>query len=113
MSKPTLRDALLAAWAAEDAEPPTAVNVEGWPTIYVRSVTTAEVDAAQAVNGVEWKKNAPLSGAAAVIICDAEGNRLFDPNSEADVKLISKRDWAKLSRVLAAARLTEGDEPGK
>jgi len=112
MSK-SLRDQLLAAWAAEDAEPPKPVTVKGWPTIYVRQATTAEVDAAQAINGVDWKKNAQLSVGAAVVICDEKGNRLFDPNSEEDVKRIGARNWAKLSKVLEAVRVDEGDESGK
>jgi hypothetical protein len=108
----SLRDELLAAWEAEDAQPLTAVEIKGWPKIYVRSMTVAEVDAQQAVDG-GWKKDAKLSIGTATVICDEKGNRLFDPDNEADVKRIGTRSWAKISKALSAAKIDEGTDAGK
>jgi hypothetical protein len=35
------------------------------------------------------------------VICDADGKRLFDPESEADVTLLAKQPWKLLRLALA------------
>lgn len=96
----SLRDELIAAMQAEAALATKVreVSVEGYPTVYVRELTVAEVDEDQATDET---KSTRIARGAARVICDKDGKRLFDPNSVADVKLLSSQRWSKLSAIIA------------
>lgn len=104
------RDQLIAAMQAVAAEKPRAVEVRGWGTVYVRSLTTAEVEEAQAEESVDAAKDGKdtprnrnrLARGAARLLCDEAGTRLFDHNNPDDVALLAKQPWAMLQKILSA-----------
>lgn len=96
------RATLIAAMQATAAEKPIAVQVPKWGTVYVRQVTVAEVEEQTADTEKRDDKFRMARGACRVL-CDANGKRLFDPNSDADVKLIAAQPWPLLRRVLSAS----------
>src|SRR5262245_49531589 len=98
----SLRDELIAAMQATAARKPRAVETEAWGTVYVRDITVAEVDEQQAEEQEdEDDKRTRIARGAARIICDAEGNRIFDPESKADVELLASQPWPLLSAVIS------------
>lgn len=99
------RNALIAAMQATAAALPVAVEVPGWGTVHVRQITVAEVEAQTADTEAKDDKRR-LARAAARVICDEGGDRLFDPSSEADLALISEQPWDLLRRVLEASQPT-------
>jgi len=99
------RAQLLAAMEAAAVPKPQPLDVPAWGgTVYVRSLTVAEVEEQ---TGDKADKHR-LARAAARVVCDADGNRLFDSTSEADIALISRQPWAVLQRVLDAADKANG-----
>lgn len=105
------RQDLITAMLATASEPPRKVEVEGWGTVYVRALTVAEVEMQNddlmekvVINGktVEQKVKDPsrLARAAARLLCDENGTRLFDPDSKEDVELLAKQSWKRLRLLL-------------
>lgn len=93
------RAQLLAAMEAAAAPKPMPVDVPAWGgTVYVRPLTVAEVESQSGD-----KSDKRLARAAARVVCDAAGQRLFDPSSDDDVALISRQPWSILQLVLDAA----------
>lgn len=104
-----MRDALIAAMQATAAQKPRAVTVPGWGEVFVRSVTVEEVEA-QADDTEGERDKRKIARGVARVLCDAQGNRIFDPANAEDVALISKQPWPLLRKVLAVA--DEADQPG-
>lgn len=103
------RLALLAAMDAVAAEKPKAVPVKAWGgTVYVRALSASdfEENAADADNPQSKHKAAR---AAARVLCDENGARLFDPANEADVERLAKQPWALLRKILAATDFKDHD----
>lgn len=105
------RNALIAAMQATAAAPPTAVKVKGWGTVHIRALTVSEVEDQSEDTADKQDKN-KIARAAARVMCDEGGKRLFDPDSEADVELIAKQPWPLLRKILTASGSQFGDEPG-
>jgi hypothetical protein len=107
------RDALIAAMQATAAEKPRAVTIKGWGTLFVRPLTTAEVEEGQTQDAASTDKRSLARGAAR-LICDESGERLFDPANKADVELLAKQPWQRLRRLLEASDedVKEAGEPG-
>jgi hypothetical protein len=84
---------------------PLKVPVKGWGDVYVKALTTAEVEAQTnaAKEGDEPKDKRTLAVGAARIICDENGNRIFDDNSEQDLTLLGSQPWAMLSKIISAS----------
>jgi hypothetical protein len=104
------RQALIAAMQATAAAVPVAVSVDGWGTVHVRQVTVAEVEQ-QTADADAQKDKRRLARAAARVLCDEKGRRIFDPDNDADVDLISAQPWDLLRRVLEASQ--SASDPGK
>lgn len=102
------RAALIAAMQATAGGAPAPVEVAGWGTIYVRQLTVAEVEEQAADTEAKEDKHR-IARAAARVICGADGERLFDPRSEADVALIASQPWAMLRRVLEVSEPKAGN----
>lgn len=101
----TLKEELLAAIDAAAAEKPREVKIKGFPTFYVRGRSVGEVDE-QKLNDIPWIKDHTLSSAAALVICDADGQLLFDPKSETDLELMKrfeKLPWASVAQKIVEA----------
>lgn len=96
----SLRDELIAAMEVTAANKPRPVKVKGWPDLYVREVTVAEVDA-QAEDTADAKDKSRIARAAARVMCDGDGKRLFDPDNDADVALLAKQPWSLLRKAVA------------
>jgi hypothetical protein len=97
------RAALRAAMEAATKVPPRAVNVPAWGAdpIFIRALTVGEIEAQTADTESVDKKR--IARGVVRIICDEKGERLFDPDNEADVDLISRQSWNTLRAVLDAA----------
>ena len=104
----SLRDDLIAAMQATAAEKPRAVKVPGWGTVYVHDVLISEVDTggdgtaerlSQAL-GIP-KDKIQLARGAAQSICDEKGKRVFNPDDEADIKLLCSQAWKRIQLLLA------------
>lgn len=92
------RDALIQAMQATAVIKPRAVEVPKWGTVYVRDVTVDEADAASEAG--DEKDIHRIARGAARVICDEQGNRLFDPAKESDVEFIGKLPWNLLSKIV-------------
>lgn len=99
------REDLIAAMQITASPRPIAITVPNWGTVYVKPPTVEEVDANTDDNAkpgdVDRKRR--LARAAARVICDEQGQRLFDPQNDADVTLLAVQPWAMLQLVLAGA----------
>lgn len=118
----SMRDEIRAAMAITAAGKIIPVpNIEGWPALFVKAPTVAEVDVASTLDAQEVEDNKKAEEAtkagkpageikkrrfargACNLICDASGNRLFDPANEEDVDLLAAQPWDMLQKVMAAA----------
>jgi hypothetical protein len=104
------RAKLIAAMEAAATVKPKAVQAFG-ETVYVRALTVAEVEE-QTADAEAKKDKARIARGVARVLCDESGTRLFDPDSAADVALISKQPWAALRTILAASNVVNGDGSG-
>lgn len=95
------RDDLIAAMRATANATPATVEVEGWGVVYVRPPTVAEVDAARKQDEPDDDKQ--FARGACRVICDKDGNRIFDPMNAEDVDLLAAQPWSMLTKVIAAA----------
>lgn len=98
------RDALFAAMEMTASPRPLPVDVPGWGRIFVKPPTAGEIDehAAEQAKYADDTQHR-FARAAARLICDENGNRLFDPGNASDVALLAKQPWSLLSKVLNAA----------
>lgn len=104
------RDELIKAMQETAAAPPTPVKVKGWGTVYIRALMVSEVE--DEPDDGDKKDKHRIARAAAKVLCDEAGKRLFDPENEADVALIAKQPWPLLRKVVNASGSQFGDEPG-
>lgn len=110
------RAALLAAMQATAANPPQPVEVPKWGTVYVRFLTVADVEAASEAAAPVADKDAPprpkrdIARGVARILCDAEGTRVFDPSSPADIEFLASQPWALLRLITEAANAAAGGD---
>lgn len=106
------REELIAAMQATANPQPVPVPVAGWGTLHVKPPTVEEVDAAQDVEEPQDGKKRRFARAAARIICDEQGARVFDPMNAADIDLLAKQPWTMLHKVLNAADAKGTDDSG-
>jgi hypothetical protein len=97
------RAALIAVMTATAAEPPLPVDVPKWGRVYVKPITVAEVEDQAADTDPDKKNKRRMARAAARVICDEAGNRVFDPDDEEHVALLAKQPWSLLRVVLEAS----------
>lgn len=102
------RKELIAAMEAAASVKPKAVHVQGWKgTVYIRALTVAEVEE-QTADTENTKDKRRIARGACRVICDENGERVFDPDSDEDVTLLSRQPWAILQGVLAEANKFNG-----
>lgn len=86
-------------------------DVPEWGEVFIRRPTVGEVDAEIEQKAPEGatKDDRPrnIARGAARLLCDSEGNRLFDPGNPADLDFLAAQPWSILQKVVAA-----GKEPG-
>jgi len=108
----TTRDELISLMQATANVAPVAVETKAWGTVYVKPPTVEEVDEATEADE-EKRKEEEAEGkkdkrrfarSAARVLCDEEGNRLFDQSNKSDIDLLARQPWALLQKVLAAAQ---------
>lgn len=102
------RDELIAAMKADGADKPVKVPVRKWGDVYVRSPSVEEAENQRRLPDDEVDKHS-LARAAALIICDEHGDRVFDPLNDDDIALLSKRRAVDLRTLINAA---QGDPEG-
>lgn len=95
------REDLIAAIRATAQKPKvTKHEVEGWGTVYTRALSLAQLELQQASipkPGLDFARNA------ARVLCDENGDLLFDPENEEDLKVLAVQDWTRLSGVIGGA----------
>lgn len=113
------RDQIITAMQATAAQKPRAVTVNGWGEVFIRALTVAEVE--EQTNDVAEKKDADgnavvdknrLARSAARLLCDADGQRLLDPENAEDVALLAKQPWKLLRQILAESDDLKDDDKG-
>lgn len=99
------RDELIAAMRADGAEALVEVKIPRWGTLYVRPPLVDEIERQeeQAEAG-DVPMGRVYAKAAARILCDEQGKRLFDPDSEDDIALLMRRREADLQKIMLAGR---------
>lgn len=99
------REDLIAAMQITASPRPVPVSTPSWGVVFVKPPTVEEVDANTDDNGKpgEVDRKRRLARAAARVICDEQGQRLFDPLNEGDVTLLAVQPWAMLQLILAGA----------
>ena len=99
------REELIAAMRADGAESLVEVQINRWGTLFVRPPLVEEIEKQEEQAEAE---DTPLgrvyATAAARIICDEKGNRLFDPDNEDDIALLMKRRENDLQKIILAGR---------
>lgn len=95
------RKALIAAMQATSVQTPIPITVPGWGVVHIRPLTVGEVSRQEETADKDDKDG--LARAAARLLCDEAGKRLFDPANPVDVKLISDQPWPLLQRILNAS----------
>src|SRR6185295_6127868 len=98
----TTRDDLIKAMEQTAIIKPTPVQTKKWGTVYVRSLTVAEVDE-QTDDTADKNDKRKFARGACRVICDESGTLLFDATNDADVALIAKQPWEMLHQVLSAS----------
>jgi hypothetical protein len=102
---------LIAAMQATAGQPPKKVEVAGWGTLYVRSLTVEQVDLQQQQNA-EIARELQQSGGkdrlrfargAARVMCDEAGKLFFDVDNPDDLELLAAQPWDMLQKVVQAA----------
>lgn len=106
------RAALIAAMQATASAKPKPVTVPVWGTVYVRSLTVAEVEEQADDTANKDDKNRIARGAAR-LICDEKGKRLFDPANKDDIALLASQPWDLLRVVVSASQADIEGEAGK
>lgn len=100
---------LIAAMRGTADAKPRKVDIKAWGgAVYARALTVDEVEEQTADTTAQGDKGR-MARAAARVICDAQGKRLFDPGNAEHVKLLGAQPWALLRKVLEAS---EVDVPG-
>lgn len=106
------RETLMAAMRVTAAPSLSSLDVDGWGKLHVRQLTVAEVED-QADDTKDKKDKHRLARAAARLICDDAGNRIFDHADDADVQLLAQQPWHMLQKVLeVSGRLIKGNDEG-
>lgn len=104
------RATLIAAMEAAAAVKPVPVEVPTWGgTLHVRRLSVADMEEASGAEQRTDKRS--LSRAAARVLCDENGQRLFDPSSDGDIDLIARQPWSVLQTILDAADKANGLTP--
>lgn len=84
---------------------PVVTKVENVPvlgTVYLRKLTVAEIaKQAEAQSNDEDKESAIVKGIAG-LLCDENGNRVFDINNAEEMKLLASIEWDALDVVREA-----------
>lgn len=124
------RAELVAIMQATATEKPRKITVKGWCDLYIRNLTVAEVDeqsqekAVVVDENVDPKTLSPidvmrrnkgyrLARSAARLICDENGNKLFDRDNPDDVALLAAQPWKYLHQVLDASDDYKDDDEKK
>lgn len=91
--------------AEDGAADVRSVEVEKWGTVYVRDMTAGEADRWMSKSKEALGDLAdvnPTAFAAAMIICDDKGERVFDPLDRDDLDFLSGRRKRDLDRIMQA-----------
>lgn len=102
------REELVEAMRLTATEAPRKVDVPKWGTVYVRDVTVAEVEE-QTRDTEDKQDKMRIARGVARVLCDENGNRLFDPDDADDVGLLAKQPWKLLSKIINVVEGNEGN----
>ncbi len=94
-----------ARMAGDGADDVRSIEVPKWGTVYVRDVTAGEFDkwSAQVKDRLGDLADIDQTAfAAAIVICDEKGHRVFDPLDPEDIAFLSKRRKRDLNLILQA-----------
>jgi len=106
---PLSAEQLRAAMAASSV-PLVTVDVPGLGAVGVKPLTVADVQS-MGEPAPEVAADVKAMGTArgvAMVLCDADGNRIFDPNNPDDLRLISRQGWDRMAALVKAANEAAG-----
>lgn len=95
----TTREELLAAIRATAVQEPRAVVVPKWGTVYVRDITVGEVEE-QTADMEQKNDKMRIARGVARVLCDENGELLFDANDNEHVALLAKQPWKLLRKII-------------
>jgi hypothetical protein len=78
------------------------VDVPIWGECYVKQLTVAEVDE-QAKEIANSGDKQSFAKAAARVIVDPDGKRVFDPNKQEDIDFLAGQPWELLHKLVEAS----------
>lgn len=81
---------------------PSEVDVPVWGKCYVKQLTVAEINAQTADTTSKDDKKA-FARAAARVIVEPDGTRVFDPLKDEDISFLAGQPWALLQKVVSAS----------
>lgn len=95
----TTREELIAAIRATAVQEPRAVAVPKWGTVYVRDITVGEVEE-QTADTEQKNDKMRIARGVARVLCDENGELLFDANDNEHVALLAKQPWKLLRKII-------------
>lgn len=105
----SLRDRILST-----AKPaPHILETEEWGAVYLRILTVGEV-VVQTDETQDDKNKPALARAFCRLLCDENGNRVFDPTKQEDINTVLELPWPVVRKVLEegnAVNKVKVDEP--
>jgi hypothetical protein len=86
--------------------------VPGWPGFHVRELSALAASRAERARAAAGDDNEipPLVYSVAAVLCDAQGNLLYDVRKPEDLAQLAEVGVAKLTRALAAVNALNSDE---
>lgn len=103
------RDEALAAARALIAASVREVDIPGFGRAHIRSLTLAQVGKFD--NDADTASEVKLARRSAWALCDAQGERLFDPQNADDIALLVQLPWETHQRILAESEKANTPNP--
>ena len=98
------RDELRAKILATASPKPVPVNVPEWGDVYVRPLLVGEIEAMSS----DADPKLQTARGVARMLCDQNGDLLFDPNSAEDLFAINRLRASSLNRIHEAMEVVNG-----
>jgi hypothetical protein len=100
------KTAFMAAMRAAANPKPLQIDVDGLGVCYVRAITAGQGSELAGMDSVDKKYENVRN--VAIVLCDADGNLLFDAKNEGDLELLSQQKAGAINAILQAANKHNG-----
>lgn len=92
-------------------EKPRLVRIKGLGEVHIREITIGEIDA-QIEDTADKKNKRGIARGACRLLADENGQRLLDPDNDADVSKMAKMPLRVLTAINKASELDEAPAEG-